>query len=77
MKEIKIKPEDRILEIINIANEQMLKIINITIPKNIKQDIIDNSCLDPKVNKCTLDVKQIFGIEVKDGDKLSITLEIP
>ena len=76
IKEILIKPEDRILEAINVAEKQLMEILYITIPENIQREIVCNSPLDKNVDKTKLSVKEIFGRKVKIGKDFSITLKI-
>lgn len=76
MKKILIKPEDRILEAIDMAERQLREILYITIPENIQREIVCNSPLDKNVDKTKLSVKEIFGRKVKTGKDFSITLKI-
>jgi len=73
MKRVQITIEDRILEAINQAKKNMQTIESINIP------LVEHNILLATIDKKSTSgfkIQNIFGIPVKRGKKLSITLAI-
>lgn len=69
--------EGRILDAIGECEKRMVKVLSINVPKKLKDEMLDELIKSTgKRPKPGLDLITLFGITVKDGEELSLTIKI-